>query len=534
MANSLSAAQERLQEAAFLERFSMRTLSPHLPLLWPAPPDIPPSPKQRYRSQYNYLGFQDLWEPGIWHKLFPFDIVLRLVDFSALEAVLAQKLYVPSSRGRTPFHPVSLFLLHAWQRVNNWSRTQTIINLQNPHNEDYATRFGFQKGIYPTEGAMRHFETVLGSGELQDLLIQSMNLVWSFLSQEALDEGLIGVDGMIHDAASRQRCTTVQESCYQPAPRPCPAREEKGRRGCDCATPACATRCRHAPSRDPEARYVWYTGSNQPGSPNTPSSSNAQNQRAERPHGEGHYGYRSVSFQLCDPRWRTHWVLSSDFLPANAPEEPTATERLKKLPDEYPWLHINAVAGDSALGHEPFLSQIYALDAKRIIDLRSHDSDKDVSQWLLRGYDKKGRPLCSFGYPLNANGHDSQRKRHKWACFHTCKRGTEPQVKLEEHPPQECPYLELPHGLVINVALSFEDGSLRLVRDLPVGSSQWKYLYHQGRNASESRNSSLEDWGLKRLPVFGRARSHANIVMADLWLNLTTLARLVKEANTIA
>lgn len=339
---------------------------------------------------------------------------------------------------------------------------------------------------------------------------------------------------MIHDAASRQRCTTVQESCYQPAPRPCPAREEKGRRGCDCATPACATRCRHAPSRDPEARYVWYTGSNQPGSPNTPSSSNAQNQRAERPHGEGHYGYRSVSFQLCDPRWRTHWVLSSDFLPANAPEEPTATERLKKLPDEYPWLHINAVAGDSALGHEPFLSQIYALDAKRIIDLRSHDSDKDVSQWLLRGYDKKGRPLCSFGYPLNANGHDSQRKRHKWACFHTCKRGTEPQVKLEEHPPQECPYLELPHGLVINVALSFEDGSLRLVRDLPVGSSQWKYLYHQGRNASESRNSSLEDWGLKRLPVFGRARSHANIVMADLWLNLTTLARLVKEANTIA
>ncbi|MFP4642323.1 MAG: hypothetical protein ACLFPU_09155 [Dehalococcoidia bacterium] len=44
----------------------------------------------------------------------------------------------------------------------------------------------------------------------------------------------------------------------------------------------------------------------------------------------------------------------------------------------------------------------------------------------------------------------------------------------------------------------------------------------------------MEDWGLKRLPVFGRARSHANIVMADLWLNLTTLARLVKEANTIA
>ncbi len=535
VANSLSAAQERLHDPAFLQRFSMPTLSSHLPLLWPTPPDTPPSPKRRYRSHYRYPGFQDLWEPGTWSSLSFFDIVLRLVDFSPMEAVLAQKLYAPSARGKTPFHPVSLFLLNAWQRVNNWSRTQTIANLQNSHYKDYAARFGFQMGTYPTEGGLRYFETVLGNKEPEDLLTQSMNLVKDFLSQEALKQGLVGVDGMIHDAASRQRCTTVRESCYQPAPRPCPAKEEKGRQGCDCVTPACATRCQHAPSRDCVARYVWYSGSNQTDSPNTSGPSNAQNPKGDRLHGEGHYGYRSVSFQICDPRWRTHWVLSSDFLPANAPEEPTATRRLAQLPYEYPWLPINVVAADSAMGHEPFLSQVYDMGAKRVIDLRAHDSDRDVSQWPLRGYDKKGRPLCPFGYGLLGNGHDSQRKRHKWACFHACTRDTEPRAKLDEgtYPPIDCPHLERHHGLVMNVARNFEDGSTRLVRDLPVGSPQWEYLYHQGRNASESRNSSMEAWGLKRLSVFGQPRSRANIVLADLWRNLLTLARLVKEANTV-
>ena len=533
-----NAAQERLRDPDFISTFSLRALSHRLPLLWPAPPDIPPSPKRRYLSQYRYLGFQDLEDPEVLSNLSPFDILLRLVDFSPLEPVLAQKLYAPSARGRTPFHPVSLFLLHGWQRVNNWKRTQTLANLRNPRYRDYATRFGFREGIYPSESGMRYFETTLGKGELEDLLVQSMNLVYQgFLSPEALEQGLVAVDGMIHDAASRQRCTAVQESCYQPSPRPCPAKE-KGRRGCDCTTPACAKRCRHAPPRDPEARYVWYTGSNKASSPNIPSKeSNQPNStlgKEEHTRGEGRYGYRSISFQLCDPRWRTNWVLSSDFQPANAPEEPTATERLKKLPHHYPWLRIKAVAGDSAFGYEPFLNQVYALGAKRIIDLRSHDSDKDATLWPLRGYDGQGRPLCPFGYCLLANGHDSRRRRHKWVCFHTCKRGNQLRVKLEgvNYPPQGCPYLERPHGLVRNVARSFEDGSVRLVRDLPFGSPRWKYLYHQGRNAAEARNSAMKAWDLKRLSVFGWERSRANITLAHLWLNLTNLARLVKEATT--
>jgi len=71
---------------------------------------------------------------------------------------------------------------------------------------------------------------------------------------------------MIHDAASRMHCASVQVSCCQPTslqtPRPCPAKEE-GRRGCDCDTLACAETCRYTTPRDAEARFVWYSGSNQ-------------------------------------------------------------------------------------------------------------------------------------------------------------------------------------------------------------------------------------------------------------------------------
>ncbi|MBI2954347.1 MAG: hypothetical protein HYY30_08540 [Chloroflexi bacterium] len=36
---------------------------------------------------------------------------------------------------------------------------------------------------------------------------------------------------------------------------------------------------------------------------------------------------------------------------------------------------------------------------------------------------------------------------------------------------------------------------------------------------------------LKRMPVFGTPRGQATVLLADVWLNLTTMARLVKEAT---
>jgi hypothetical protein len=72
---------------------------------------------------------------------------------------------------------------------------------------------------------------------------------------------------------------------------------------------------------------------------------------------------------------------------------------------------------------------------------------------------------------------------------------------------------------------------MRLVRDLPVGSPAWKRCYHQGRNAAEARYACHQKLGLKRMPVYGYQRGKTTIFLADVWRNLSTLARLIGEAT---
>ena len=134
---------------------------------------------------------------------------------------------------------------------------------------------------------------------------------------------------MIHDAAARMRCASVQASCYQQAPRPCPA-QDKERQGCDCDTLACAQLCRYATPRDAEARFIWYTGSNQP-SQNNPNRASDPAQ-ASKKRGKAHYGYRSLPLQLADASRRFSLVLLDHFLPANQREENPVAALLHYLP----------------------------------------------------------------------------------------------------------------------------------------------------------------------------------------------------------
>lgn len=84
------------------------------------------------------------------------------------------------------------------------------------------------------------------------------------------------------------------------------------------------------------------------------------------------------------------------------------------------------------------------------------------------------------------------------------------------------------------MADTYEDGSYRLVRDVPYGSPTWKRVYRRARNGAEERNAQLKAWGLKRLPVFGTLRAQAAIFLADVLGNLIALARLIKEATIAA
>jgi hypothetical protein len=61
--------------------------------------------------------------------LSPFDLTLRLIDFSGLRPVLAQRLGWTSARGQVPFDPVSMFLLLGWQIDQRWTRAKTLENL---------------------------------------------------------------------------------------------------------------------------------------------------------------------------------------------------------------------------------------------------------------------------------------------------------------------------------------------------------------------------------------------------------------------
>jgi hypothetical protein len=554
MTADLSPVAQRAQDNLLLAHCSGPGLREHLPLRWPTPPHTPPSPKKTYRSAYLYRGWQDLHDPAFWKQCSDFDLILRLIDFSGLRPVLAQELGWRSGRGWIPFDPLSFFLLTGWQITNAWSRAQTLRNLRHPRYADYAQRFGFLQDCFPTEGGQRYFLTTLGrhspTGEtvlvdeeaqvavaiqrLNQCIVQSVQLIRQagLLSQEAWEQALLCPDGMIHEAASTLRCTSVTDSCYQPTspaqPRPCPA-QDKERQGCDCNTPSCAQICHHAPPRDPQARFVYYSGSNQPSNPN-------QGKDKEPPPGETFYGYRSLPLQWADPQRRFSLVLLDDFLPANAREENPAAALLLQLPTSYPDLRVRDVAADAGFGYEVFLQTSYrSLHARRLVDLRTHPTDRVKSLWPIRGYDDKGRPVCPYGYLFTANGFDYDRRCHKWICAQTCHQGTAPAVQLPNvhYPPLECPYAHPPyhHGRVLNIGERFPDGSLRLVRDLPVGTPEWKRLYHRARNAVEGRHATRERWGLKRLPVYGMPRGRALIFQADIWDNLTTLARLVREAT---
>jgi len=292
--------------------------------------------------------------------------------------------------------------------------------------------------------------------------------------------------------------------------------------------------CRYVTRRDRDARLVWYTGSNQ--TRDNPNHLTHNDSHPKRPHGKGVYGYRSLPLQLADSARRFSLVLLDDFLPANHREESPAAALLLQLSTHYPDLHPDAVAGDAGFGYDPFLHTVYHhLHARRVVDLRAYSTDRDKSKWPLRGYDDKGRPVCPFGYALTANGFDPQRQRYKWFCAHAC-RTREPLVQLAHvaYPPAECPYRGLPRGLIINVAEHFSDGSTRLAREVPVGSRSWKKLYHRARNAVEGRNATFKRWELKRLIFYGQPRNRALIFQADVWLNLTTMARLIREATAAA
>jgi hypothetical protein len=523
----LTAARKRALQPDFVSTFSVDTLRDRLPLRLTVPKGTPPSAKRHYRSEYRYLGYDDLLQPDRLANLTLLEVALRLIDFSSLRDCLAQWCYRISAKGQVPFDPVSLFLCLCLRRELGRSWRKLAQLLAGEHGRGWRHRLGFRKGHTPSASGLRFFFVAIGPERIEELnclLVETLHQAGLLPKQSTFpgdppDRGVtISHDLMLHEAHSNMKCAYVTERCYRPAPRPCPAKEA-GKEGCDCREAACSQACRRATPLDREARYVHYEGRNK--TAGLPASG--------APGGRDVYGYASAPDRLLDDRFACAWTLHTGGLyPANSDERKLFPASFARLQARYPWLKIGEVLADAALGFHDCLDPIWKAGALRMVDIRADRTDADPQSQLHRGYDQNGHPLCLHGYKMEPNGHDYRRRRTKWCCNKTCRTHAERTLP-------DCPYLaaEHKHGQVVNVGRALPDDSVRLAREVAYDSPTWKKRYGR-RNLSESRNGLLQGMGLKRLPSFGLSRAHRDVTIGDFLENLRTLGRLVQEATTLA
>jgi hypothetical protein len=528
----LAAHKRRESVARFRTTFSLQGLHEQLPLRFPSAQTQPLS--FRALSWYTYSGWAPLALRAQLKVLTPFYVALLLTDFAPLRAELVALTGIHlDAAGQTPFDPVSLFLccLLRWEKGLGWKSLAKL--LAGPEGACWRKLFGFRQGLTPAPSTLRSFYKAVGPAFHLDLCPRFIELIHtagllpthSTHPQTPAQQGLpIAADGMLHEAHSSMRCGQVTDSCYEPTsaqhPRPCPARD-KGFDGCSCTEEVCAQRCRRTTPRDPLARLIHYSGSNQEGEENPSRARDV-------------YGWRSYPQVLCDDELHTYWVAYSSLHSANTDERRILPNDFAYLRYRLPYLQIGELVADSAVGYADCLHPLYDAKVIPVIVIRRNQNDQDQQTCLLRGYDKNGRPLCAHGYPMFFNGLDYQRLRACWVCRQICTRQRSPR-------PQDftCPFRDpnRPLGMSTHVGREFvhPDGSrrTRLARLYPYDSPLWKAHYGARKNAVEGRNSQITRLGLKRIWSYGLPGATADLGFADLLINLRTLGRLVQQATLL-
>jgi hypothetical protein len=524
-----TAIEKRARNPKALAPFRLHTLKEKLPFVLPRDPNLPPSPKLHYRSAYHYLGFDDLHEETL-ETFSPFEIGARLFDYSFLEPLLAAHIYKASAKGQVPFHPVSMYLLSLYRREHNLSRHEVLRILRHPEDGQVLRCCTGLENDFPSESGLRYFEGQLTpelQREINALQLDALHQAGLLPTKPEADGNpkvTLSFDGMLHQARSHLRCSSVKAGCYEPAPRSCPAKE-KGKQGCECSDEECATNCRHATPLDPQARFLVYAGNNKRAriTPNTLVQTRRRRSRVSRMV----YGYYSYAGQLLDDGLSTYWILPAAFGSATCGDPALFPGNFAYLQTRFSWLKIGEVLADAGACEQTCLDAIWDAGALRMVDICAHKSDDDPETRLKRGYDENGHPLCPFGYVLHSNGYDYDRRRTKWRCAKGCQRDS-------ENPIPECDYLKAKykHGYTTTVGRTHSDGTVRLAREIPYGRPAWKERYGR-RNSAESRNGCLERLGLKRMPVHGLTSCHVTVLQGDLVANQRTLVRLIREATAL-
>jgi len=95
-----------------------------------------------------------------------------------------------------------------------------------------------------------------------------------------------------------------------------------------------------------------------------------------------------------------------------------------------------------------------------------------------------------------------------------------------------CPFTDSEHplGFSLSTTLTFPDGSIRLARDMQVGSDTWKLRI--GRQSySESRNAIQARRLLKRSRSFGLPNTTKSMSISDTLSIAFNVSRLIFEAS---
>ena len=531
----LPASERRLQLPGFVEMFHWGSLRQHLPLRLAAPGEPAVWRGRLCRSHYQWIAAPKA-ESLV--GLDEFDLCLRLFDFSPWRPYFAQRFN--SQFGPPAFDPLSLGLGIFLAHHQKWDWERLARELRSPsRGQDYCRRLGFDTADLPIASTFRmafaetrvDWFSTCQTSLIQGLMAYELIPTHSTFPGDPVDQGVsLSTDCQLLASRSRMQCSHQVPVCSMPAiQRACPARAD-GKEGCKCDTPACSAHCRFATWRDPQAAYVYYSGTNQPG-PNTPKDDKGQ----VVPRGKHHFGYKSKAFNIIDDRLALIWSLTGPCTPANRNDHLLTIPGLQDVCKRFPALKIGELLGDAGEGYPEILEFVYHdLHALRTIRPRHDQSDELPLNCLQRGFDEDGIPLCPHGYRLSSNGHNYQRQSTKWVCRQKCLHQPDPDIpgtpaNLSR---TTCPFADPLHplGFSLSTGLSLPDGSIRLARDMQIGSETWKLRI--GRQSyAESRNATQARRQLKRSRAFGLPNTARSMIISDTLSIAFNLARLVFEAS---
>ena len=399
----LPAEARRLLTEHFVDACQWDTIRPHLPFRLSVPAGVPAWQPRLCRSYYVWLPPDDIHCAADLAGLDDFDLGLRLFDYSAWRPILGQRFL--SQFGPPPFDPVSLGLAALLARCRNWTWAQLLTELASPERgAGYCRRLGFDQHDLPACSTLR---TTWGDEEApwclqcQDSLaygLMALALIpsHSTFPDDPPERGVsVATDSQLVAARSHMRCRYQTTACFAALPkRTCAARADD-KEGCACDSDACQDACRFVAHRDPQAAYVYYSGSNQPGPhPDQDGTSKSI------PKGKHHFGYKAKAFEILDDRLFTYWPLSGPFVPANRNDHLQTIPGFQDLQARFPDLVIGEVTGDAGEGYDEILRFVHDdLHALRLIDQRRAECDADPGRPSQAGLRRPRHPAVHVRLP---------------------------------------------------------------------------------------------------------------------------------------